>query len=262
MQRIITGIILFLVVCGVLFYLPEKYFMALVALGCLAGLYEVAMMYKFNLINRLALFAVFIVISYMLCFTSYDANPGAKIAILILWVVIIPLILIVKFSKLNQLMVAILALAVFSLAFYSIVMLHILFGPLQLLLLMMIAWISDTFAYFVGKRYGVHKFAPQISPGKSVQGAVAALVSVFVYLLILKHFNLSMFVYNTERLILFALVLTTAGIVGDLFESWLKRVAGVKDSGAILPGHGGVFDRIDSLLAIVTIAYLMISGFN
>ena len=125
---------------------------------------------------------------------------------------------------------------------------------------MAIARVADTGAYFVGKQFGKHKLAPRISPGKSIEGAIGGLVLVIIYLVILKYFNLADYLITYSMAFKFATILTVISIAGDLFESWLKRVAGVKDSGSILPGHGGVFDRIDSLIAVLAIAFAIIRG--
>lgn len=127
--------------------------------------------------------------------------------------------------------------------------------PLLLLGFMGVVWISDSVAYFTGRSYGRYKLAPQISPGKTWEGVAGALIGVLIYALI--WFYLS----NKGQaligwLIPLLFILATLGIVGDLYESLLKRQAGVKDSGNILPGHGGVLDRIDALLPVLPIATL------
>jgi phosphatidate cytidylyltransferase len=120
---------------------------------------------------------------------------------------------------------------------------------------MAIVWLADTAAYFAGRRFGRRKLAPQISPGKTWEGVYGALVAVAVYALLLlplarrAGYEGGFDARAIVAWIAFAIALGALSIVGDLHESLLKRRAGVKDSGAILPGHGGVLDRTDALLA-------------
>jgi phosphatidate cytidylyltransferase len=117
---------------------------------------------------------------------------------------------------------------------------------------LMLVWVADSGAYFSGRRFGRHKLAYRISPGKTLEGLFGAVVTVVIYTLIAAwYFELGS--GRTLLLILLAIVLTLVSVVGDLYESLLKREQGVKDSGAILPGHGGVLDRIDSVLAAMPV---------
>ena len=126
----------------------------------------------------------------------------------------------------------------------------------HLLLVMMLVWIADTGAYFVGKRFGKRKLAPNVSPGKSIEGALGGMALVLLYVTVVQDalldFPLSMF-----GSWILALVLAAISIEGDLFESMLKRLAGVKDSSQLLPGHGGVFDRVDSLIAVLSVYWVV-----
>lgn len=107
---------------------------------------------------------------------------------------------------------------------------------------------ADSAAYFVGRKWGVHKLAPQVSPGKSIEGVIGALV--FAAVLASVMLGLSKASWSVWPFAILLCVLTVAfSIVGDLFESMLKRNVGIKDSGNILPGHGGLLDRMDSLSA-------------
>ncbi|HWD15357.1 MAG TPA: phosphatidate cytidylyltransferase [Casimicrobiaceae bacterium] len=128
-------------------------------------------------------------------------------------------------------------------------------SPAVALAAMAIVWIADTAAYFTGRRFGRHKLAPRISPGKTWEGAAGAAGAVVVYALLLvplarrAGFAAEIDATAVVVWILLAIALVALSIVGDLHESLLKRRAGVKDSGTLLPGHGGVLDRIDALLA-------------
>ena len=132
--------------------------------------------------------------------------------------------------------------------------------PLLLLGFIAAIWISDTAAYFTGRKFGRQKLAPSISPGKTWEGVAGALTAVFIYALIWSYL-----VADKTQIILLApllLVLVVLGIIGDLFESLMKRQAGVKNSGNILPGHGGILDRIDSLTSTLPVAIFVVILFT
>ena len=127
----------------------------------------------------------------------------------------------------------------------------------RLLALLGVVWIADTAAYFVGRRFGRRKLAPSISPGKTWEGVLGAVAVVGVYYGLLWWLWAPAFLvgHRVADLILVAGMLALS-VEGDLFESWVKRRANVKDSGTILPGHGGVLDRIDGLVAALPLAAL------
>ncbi|MBK1735088.1 phosphatidate cytidylyltransferase [Halorhodospira abdelmalekii] len=125
---------------------------------------------------------------------------------------------------------------------------HTPWGPFWHTFLLVLVWGADTGAYFGGRAWGRHRLAPRISPGKTWEGAIVgggAAVSAGLLLLAVMQPAAPMWTY----LVLLTVLVVVASVVGDLFESMLKRQRGIKDSGGILPGHGGVLDRIDSLTA-------------
>ncbi len=133
-------------------------------------------------------------------------------------------------------------------------------SPWLVLAAMAIVWIADTAAYFTGRAFGRRKLAPMVSPGKSWEGVYGAWVAVVLYALLLvplaaaAGYRLPVDASTVVIWLVLIFVIATASVVGDLFESLLKRQAGVKDSGTVLPGHGGVLDRIDALLAAMPLA--------
>ena len=124
-------------------------------------------------------------------------------------------------------------------------------GPWVMLAVLAVVWVADTAAFFAGRRFGRHKLAPRISPGKTREGVVGAMLALVMYASAVSAAVVGLRIVG-------ALVLTMAllyfSVLGDLFESWIKRVADMKDSGSLLPGHGGVLDRIDALTAALPIA--------
>jgi phosphatidate cytidylyltransferase len=137
-----------------------------------------------------------------------------------------------------------------------------------LLSVLLLVWVADIFAYFTGKKWGRHKLAPSISPGKSQEGLVGGVIGVFLLAsgwVILQasypEMNNSLFslLYSHSPLFMYACVffLTLMSAAGDLFESLMKRSAGMKDSSQLLPGHGGVLDRLDALLPTLPMAILL-----
>ena len=136
-------------------------------------------------------------------------------------------------------------------------------GALVLILPLMLTWASDIGAYAVGRSIGRHKLIPTVSPGKSVEGAIGGLVtSVLVswaYIAGLLHPATSLGLRGgVFGALLFGAIISAVAQLGDLTESLLKREAGVKDSSALIPGHGGVLDRVDSLLFVLPVAYVLL----
>jgi phosphatidate cytidylyltransferase len=131
-------------------------------------------------------------------------------------------------------------------------------GTAIVLFPVVLTWASDTFAYFTGRRWGTRKLIPRVSPGKTVQGAAGAVIGT---ILVAVAYSFLLARFPTYRIgileaALFGLLISVAAQVGDLVESLFKRDAGLKDSGALFPGHGGALDRLDSLLFTLPVAYL------
>ena len=123
----------------------------------------------------------------------------------------------------------------------------------------LIIWMNDSFAYLVGKQFGKNKLYPSVSPKKTVEGAVGGLVFGLLAAVLIAQIDPLL---SLSQWLILATVVVITGNLGDLLESKFKRVAGVKDSGAILPGHGGMLDRLDSLIFAAPFAYLLIIIFN
>ncbi|GAB3266903.1 phosphatidate cytidylyltransferase [Chitinimonas naiadis] len=136
-------------------------------------------------------------------------------------------------------------------------------GAWALLSVLAIAWVADIAAYFAGRAFGKKKLAPSISPGKSWEGVYGALVAVAIYAVVLHELGAPLYATLPIWLLLpLAWALTGVSVIGDLFESLLKRQAGIKDSSALLPGHGGILDRVDSLLALIPVASALLFGYT
>lgn len=139
-------------------------------------------------------------------------------------------------------------------------------SPWVLLATAALVWVADIAAYFAGKAFGRRKLAPKVSPGKTWEGVVGAMAGVLVYgtvLDVVAHLwdiPISFIFVPSEGIPAVVLMLVLAGlsVVGDLFESWMKRGAGLKDSSGLLPGHGGLLDRIDALTSTLPLAALAV----
>jgi phosphatidate cytidylyltransferase len=140
-------------------------------------------------------------------------------------------------------------------------------SPWLLLAIAALVWVADIAAYFAGRKFGKRKLSPAISPGKSWEGVYGGLAGVAVYGAVLSWIAHA---YPTPISAIFAgplgipaiacmLVLAGLSVVGDLFESWMKRGAGLKDSSSLLPGHGGILDRIDALTSTLPVAAFALS---
>lgn len=260
-QRAITAIVLLGLTYLWLFLAPSIIFAFISWLICALALYELSQMYKFTRIWQFILLTVLSLQVALLYFSNYEFSGFIRITAIATWCFLVPTILIWQPKYFPKFVVAIIGLLLLIPAFYALITLHRIFGAWQLVSIMAVAWVADTGAYFVGRGMGRHKLAVLISPGKSIEGAIGGLLIVILYLLILKYFNLTIYLYSYTALLRFGIILTIASVIGDLFESWLKRVANVKDSGRILPGHGGILDRIDGLIAVLAVSFAMLYGF-
>lgn len=126
-------------------------------------------------------------------------------------------------------------------------------GRASIFFLLSVIWASDTAAFYTGRWIGKRKLAPRISPGKTVEGVIGGLLgSVVVAILFQRYWMKDL---SLTAIVLLAAILNGAGVLGDLVESAMKRGAGVKDSSTLIPGHGGILDRIDSLLFAIPVMY-------
>lgn len=129
-----------------------------------------------------------------------------------------------------------------------------LIGPKLVFFLLLVVWLGDAGAYYTGKRLGKHKLSPRISPKKTVEGLIGGIVTSVITAVVI-HFTFFPQIPLVHAVIV-GIVLSISGVIGDLAESMWKRSADVKDSGTLIPGHGGFLDRFDSILFTAPILYV------
>lgn len=188
----------------------------------------------------------------------YSWLPAFITRLDLIYIVVVALLLVTVASK-NRITyddVAVSALSIFYIGtgFHGLIAVRNGAGLDTLLFAMIIVWLTDSGAYFVGRAIGKHKLWPAISPNKtwegSIGGNVVALIFAAIYLQFFPQY------YHFWPMMALALFLSIVGQLGDLIESALKRYYGVKDSGKILPGHGGILDRFDSMLLVFPMLHL------
>ena len=170
----------------------------------------------------------------------------------IFWLGLIPFWLISRKKVNNKLVMATLGLLLLFATWVALNGLQQI-SPWLLLAVLATVWLADSAAYFAGKRFGRHKLAPEISPGKTWEGVAGAILASTLYGL-----TLSYYLHISRWLIVGLWLIVVLSIMGDLFESLLKRQAGKKDSSHLLPGHGGVLDRIDGLISTLPLVLFYI----
>lgn len=260
--RILTAIIMVCLFLAALFYLSAIFWMALLLALTVAGALEWTRLAKFSLNHSIIYLLFTVLLAGELLFVLSGAvvtDPYTSsflwiyVAALVFWTLAAPFFLKSRRPISSPTLLALtgwLVLLPTCLALYQLRAID----PLLLLGFMSTIWISDTAAYFSGRAWGKHKLAPSISPGKTWEGVAGALAAVLIYALIWSY-GAGDEVY-ARFLVPLLLLLAALGIIGDLFESLMKRHAGVKDSGNILPGHGGILDRIDALTSTLPTAAL------
>jgi phosphatidate cytidylyltransferase len=187
-----------------------------------------------------------------------EFQQGLLWAAVMFWALVAPLWLALRWEIRSPFILATVGVIVLLPTWVALVTLRD-FGPWYLLGLLAVVWIGDSAAFFVGRRFGSRKLAPAISPGKTWEGVAGAGLALLIYA---SAVSASIHGLRIAGALLLTLALFFFSILGDLFESWMKRVAGVKDSGGMLPGHGGVLDRIDALTAALPVGttLLLVAG--
>lgn len=255
-QRLWAAAVLLPLFWAALFHLPSAGWELLTLIVILIGAWEWARLMRYR-----ALMAAMFFLGVLLLVVLLKWKPGLMIYAVSLsfgfWLLLAPLWLALRWPLKQPLLLAGIGWLVLVPTWGAFTVGRDYFGANGLLFLLGIVWVADSAAYFAGRRFGKHKLAPAISPGKTWEGALGALSAVAIYTLlatVMLGWPYRLDWVAAAELVLAVWLLTAVGVVGDLFESWLKREANVKDSGALIPGHGGVLDRIDSLTAAVPVA--------
>lgn len=252
-SRILTAAVLLTVFVSAVLWAPGWLWQALIAGVAGLAAYEWARLSAFSAWPARAYAVLVAACALALPAALADDWPAFQAGLFLLaaafWLIVAPAWLLGRWRVEQPLVRALVGLVLLLPAWAALVYLHGR-GPAVLLGVVVIVWIADTAAYFTGRRFGRRKLAPAISPGKTWEGVAGALVALAAYAAALAA------VAGLPALPLMAVVtgLLYLSVLGDLFESWIKRVAGMKDSGDILPGHGGVLDRIDALTSTLPIA--------
>ncbi len=263
-QRLLTVAVVLPLLLASIFLLPNPGWALLMTVPTALGALEWAKLAGYGRGAR-ALFMAAVLVSCLLLiavaasrrFPALEMNLATALFVLALlfWAIAVPVWLYSKWRVTEPLLLAVAGWMVLVPAWLAVVRLQQ--SAWLLLVILGVVWIADTAAYFAGRRFGRNKLAPQISPGKTWEGLIGAYIAVLGYALAASLIlQPSANGYDHLAVLLFACVLTAFGIVGDLFESWIKRQAGAKDSGQLFPGHGGMLDRIDSLTAALPFAAL------
>jgi len=252
-QRIATATILLLVTWGAVFYFPP--FLWTFATGCVAQilLWEFSHMVGLSPSEVRRYLLVSALLQWIIWLLNYRFGIFESIIMLGFWFFIAPLWLVRRW-KLNSMFLR------WIVGWILILPAWMAFQVLRfssedvwpVLFVMGIVWAADTAAYITGKYYGQYKLSVQISPGKSWDGVAGGLIGTVVYLSIFYLFDYQPFSLSWFQGVFFVILLCIISIIGDLLESWFKRCAHIKDSSNLLPGHGGFYDRMDGLVAVMT----------
>ena len=256
--RVLTAFALLAVLVLCMFFLPG-YWPALMLIVMLVGAFEWANIVGFASPLKWLYVAATLIVAGMMLVMAAPGSTASQLVFalsLLFWLLAAPSWLAQGWQVKQPYLLALVGWVVLLPTWLALVHLRDI-SPFLLLALMAIVWIADTAAYFSGKKFGRHKLAPTISPGKTWEGVAGAVVGATLYAM--AWFTTGKLSMTLPWAIVAVWQLTYFSILGDLFESWMKRQAGVKDSGQIFPGHGGVLDRIDALTSTLPIVAFVLT---
>ncbi|HEY6643975.1 phosphatidate cytidylyltransferase [Povalibacter sp.] len=243
-QRIITALVLAPLALLVVLWVPHQVTMAVFAVLVLAGAWEWAAFPGFVSNSARIAYMVAVAAALAACWwmgpeqiqwVLYAAMAWWLIALF--WIAFLP-------TYMNRVLGMVAGFLVLVPAWVALVWLHDL-NPHLVLFVVLLVVAADVGAYFGGRKFGRHKLAPRVSPGKTWEGVAGGLVAAAL----LAAIGVVWFDFSAIPFLIVSAVVVVASVVGDLTESLFKRHAGLKDSGSLLPGHGGVLDRVDSVTA-------------
>ncbi len=260
LRRSITGVIYVVLLLGSVFLSSDAFDFLFMAFG-------LACLYEFKRIVRLKTYYIYIAYLGLWWVFIYLTNDIRLITVLMLLTITVDLALLVflfskkatHFNDLQKFIIAVFYIGGGCMFLTMIPYKQNNFAKFLIMGIFILIWVNDTFAYLVGRSIGRTKLFPAVSPKKTVEGSFGGLIFALVAAFVLSKYETSL---SLMQWMILATVIVIAGSLGDLLESKFKRVADVKDSGAILPGHGGVWDRLDSLVFAAPFAYLVLNLFS
>ncbi len=252
LTRIISGAAFIAIIAAVLGLNSVNPIITVGFLAVLAAMSVIEMLYNTKLIRNKIMVGISAVYAFAATLLYFYLNKVVTpITVLYVLIVIVFSLVLHKEFKISEISSAISFPIMISFAFNSLYTVFNTFGLAFLILVINFSWVCDTGAYFIGVTMGKHKLCPEISPKKTIEGAVGGIVlSLIVTLIIVFVFNLKKIMFP---LLILTPVLCITGMIGDLFASVIKRSVGIKDYGKIIPGHGGILDRFDSILLIASV---------
>ena len=267
-HRLLTAMIFIPCIICVLFFFPLRYFAAFVILICGLAVWEWTQFIGVKQQSKRLIWSVLTTLALGLLYYAFPKIWFNAVTYFSLWLAlvwwVIALFLVINYPKpvsiwkVNNWFKGLCGFCTIVPFFTSMLALRSInyitnpfTGAFLLLYILILIWVTDSGAYFVGRQFGKHKLAPKVSPGKTIEGFVGGLVLALLVSLWISYCYPSPFVFSTTVLV--SLVAILASTLGDLTESMFKRAANIKDSGQLIPGHGGILDRIDSLTASVPI---------
>ncbi|MDK9705119.1 MAG: phosphatidate cytidylyltransferase [Sulfuritalea sp.] len=258
--RIVTALLLVAGLALILFALPPL--AALLTFAAIAALaaWEWGGLMKQDQPARVMYAFVLMLFCWQLTVAAQPLVPVLLGVAVAFWLLVVPLWFRFKWRLAgNDFLAYVLGGLVILATWAAMVALHAV-STWLMLAAMALVWVADIAAYFAGRTFGKHKLAPNISPGKTWEGVAGAVVGVLIYGGIVLTFTplKEALRLPVPLIVLLLLLLTAVSVMGDLFESLLKRQAGIKDSSSLLPGHGGVLDRIDALTSTLPLAALIL----